>query len=93
MTHYTSPEKAGSLCSAKMIRSSYQDLADRNEFFVRFWAPSGHPDRRLVCISLIFLCIAWSKLDVQIVVAIQFGDPFKAWVEGSSPSALTKLTL
>jgi len=34
---------------------------------------------------------AWSKLDVQVVVSIWFGDPFKAWVAGSSPAALTIL--
>jgi len=30
---------------------------------------SGHPDRCLVGISLILSCRAWSKLDVQVVVA------------------------
>ena len=32
----------------------------------RFWAPSGHPDIGLVCISLILLRRVWSKLDVQV---------------------------
>ena len=54
-----------------------------------FRALSGHPDRCLVCISLILLCRAWSKLDVQVVVCDWLGDPFKAWVAGSSPAALT----
>jgi hypothetical protein len=54
-----------------------------------FRAPSGHPDRCLVGISLILLCRAWSKLDVQVVVCDWVGDPFKAWVAGSSPAALT----
>src|ERR1039458_6311858 len=54
-----------------------------------FRAPSGHPDRCLVGISLILLCRAWSKLDVQVVVCNWVGDPFKAWVAGSSPAALT----
>jgi hypothetical protein len=53
-------------------------------------APSGHPDRCLVGISLILLCRAWSKLDVQVVVCNWVGDPFKAWVAGSNPAALTK---
>ena len=53
-----------------------------------FRAPSGHPDRCLVGISLILLCRAWSKLDAQVVVEIKFGDPFKAWVDGSSADAL-----
>jgi hypothetical protein len=52
---------------------------------------SGHPDRCLVGISLILLCRAWSKLDVQIVVCNCVGDPFKAWVAGSSPAALTSV--
>ena len=52
-------------------------------------APSGHPERCLVCISLILLSRAWSKLDVQVIVCNWFGDPFKAWVAGSSPAALT----
>ena len=52
-------------------------------------APSGHPDRCLVGISLILLCRAWSKLDVQVVVCNWVGDPFKAWVAGSNPAALT----
>jgi hypothetical protein len=54
------------------------------------WAPSGHPDRCLVCIILILRCRAWSKLDVQVVVCNWVGDPFKAWVAGSNPAALTK---
>ncbi len=56
-----------------------------------FRAPSGHPDRCLVGISLILLCRAWSKLDVQVVVCVWVGDPFKAWVAGSSPAALTRV--
>ena len=56
-----------------------------------FQAPSGHPDRCLVGISLILLCRAWSKLGVQVVVCNWFGDPFKAWVAGSSPAALTTI--
>jgi len=39
---------------------------------------------------LILLCRAWSKLDVQVVVCNWVGDPFKAWVAGSNPAALTK---
>jgi hypothetical protein len=57
---------------------------------------SGHPDRCLVGISLILLCRAWSKLDVQVVVCNWVGDPFKAWVfrffldlPGTQPSAPT----
>ncbi len=57
-----------------------------------FRAPSGHPERCLVCISLILLCRAWSKLDVQVLVCNWVGDPFKAWVAGSSPAALTKIS-
>jgi hypothetical protein len=34
--------------------------------------------------------LAASKLDVQVVVETKFGDPFKAWVAGSSPAALTR---
>jgi hypothetical protein len=41
----------------------------------RFRAPSGHLDRCLVCISLILLCRAWSKLGVQVVVCNWVGDP------------------
>ena len=52
-------------------------------------APSGHPDGCPVRICLILLCRAWSKLDVQVVVCNWVGDPFKAWVAGSSPAALT----
>lgn len=44
------------------------------------WAPSGHPERCLICISLILLRRAWSKLDVQVVVGIKLGDPTKVWV-------------
>jgi len=44
-------------------------------------APSGHPDRCLVCISLILLCRAWSKLGVQVAISNWVGDPFKAWVD------------
>jgi hypothetical protein len=40
---------------------------------------------------MILLRRAWSKLDVQVVVSIWFGDPFKAWVAGSNPAALTRL--
>jgi hypothetical protein len=40
-------------------------LSDRG-----FWAPSGHQGRCLVGISLIFLCRAWSKLDVQVLFVI-----------------------
>ena len=29
---------------------------------------SGHPDRCLIRISLILLCRAWTKLDVQVIV-------------------------
>jgi hypothetical protein len=54
-------------------------------------APFGHPDRCLVGISLILLCPAWSKLDVQVVVCDWLGNPFKAWVAGSSPAALTSI--
>ena len=57
---------------------------------------SGHPPGTqtdvllgLVGISLILLCRAWSKLDVQVVVCNWVGDPFKTWVAGSSPAALT----
>jgi hypothetical protein len=32
-----------------------------------------------------------SKLDVQVVVCCWFGGPFKAWVAGSSPAALTMI--
>ena len=63
--------------------------------FVReagFQAPFGHPDRCLVGISLILLCPAWSKLDVQVIVCNSLGDPFKAWVAGSIPAALTTST-
>jgi len=42
-----------------------------------------------VGISLILLCRAWSKLDVQVIVCNCVGDPFKAWVAGSIPAALT----
>jgi tetratricopeptide (TPR) repeat protein len=37
---------------------------------IRFWAPSDHRDRSLVCISLILRCHAWSKLDAQVIVYI-----------------------
>src|SRR4029077_13171961 len=53
-------------------------------------APSGHPDGCLVRICLILLCRAWRKLDVQVVVCDWVGAPFKAWVAGSNPAALTK---
>jgi len=43
-------------------------------------APSGHPDQCLACISLNLLRRAWSKLVVQVVVSVYFGDPSKAWV-------------
>ena len=43
-------------------------------------APSGHPDRCLVRISLILFCRVWSKLDAQVVVCVKVGDPSKAWV-------------
>jgi len=33
---------------------------------------------------MILLRRAWSKLDVQVVVSIWFGDPFKEWVEDLS---------
>ena len=56
---------------------------------VALWAPSGHPGRCLIRISLILLRREWSKLDVQVVVCNWVGDPFKAWVAGSSPAALT----
>jgi hypothetical protein len=46
-------------------------------------------ERCLVGISLILLCRAWSKLDVQVVVRNWVCDPFKAWVAGSNPAALT----
>ena len=56
---------------------------------VALWAPSGHPGRCLIRISLILLRREWSKLDVQVVVCNWVGDPFKAWVAGSNPAALT----
>jgi hypothetical protein len=56
---------------------------------VALWAPSGHPGRCLIRISLTLLRREWSKLDVQVVVSNWVGDPFKAWVAGSSPAALT----
>jgi hypothetical protein len=71
-----------------------KDPASRSDIVreAGFRAPSGHPDRCLVGISLILLCHAWSKLDVQVVVCNCVGDPFKAWVAGSSPAALTKIS-
>ena len=68
-----------------------EDPANRSDTVreAGFRAPSGHPDRCLVGISLILLCRAWNKLDVQVVVCNCVGDPFKAWVAGSSPAALT----
>jgi len=41
---------------------------------------------------MILLRRAWSKLDVQVVVCNSVGDPFKAWVAGSNPAALTKIS-
>jgi hypothetical protein len=57
---------------------------------VALWAPSGHPGRCLIRISLTLLRREWSKLDVQVVVSNWVGDRFKAWVAGSNPAALTK---
>jgi hypothetical protein len=77
--------------STKWFLRATKDAANRRDIVrdVGFRAPSGHPDRCLVGISLILLCRAWSKLDVQAVVCNWIGDPFKAWVAGSSPAALT----
>src|SRR5260370_13390845 len=79
--------------SAKLILRVTKDPVNRSEIVreAGFRAPSGHPDRCLVGISLILFCRAWSKLDVQVVVCNCVGDPFKAWVAGSNPAALTNL--
>jgi hypothetical protein len=65
-----------------MARRGGRHPADRSDIVgeAGFRAPSGHPDRRLVSISLILLCRAWSELDAHVVVCNCVGDPFKAWV-------------
>ena len=65
-------------------RSCFNSWTDRR-------APSGHPDDCPVRICLILLKRVWSKLDVHVIVCEYVGAPFKAWVAGSSPAALTKL--
>src|SRR5271155_4046781 len=81
--------------SAKRILRVTLGTANRSDILreAGFRAPSGHPERCLVCISLILLCRAWSKLDVQVVACNWVGDPFKAWVEGSNPAALTRYSI
>ena len=76
----------------EMILRVTKDPINRSDIVreAGFRAPSGHPDRCLVGISLILLCRAWSKLDVQVVVCNWVDDPFKAWVAGSNPAALTR---
>ena len=68
-------------CLGKFHQASRRGCIQQNRSdIVReagFLAPSGHPDRCLVGISLILLCRAWSKLDVQVVVCNRVGDPFK----------------
>jgi len=89
------PKKPDAAWFGEMILSRTKDPANRRDLVreAGFRAPSGHPDRCLVGISLILLRRAWSKLDVQVVVGNCVGDPFKAWVAGSSPAALTKISM
>src|ERR1700691_2169022 len=58
----------GKLTSALMDSSTGSSRSKSVVCDTGFWAPSGHPDQCHVCISLILLCRAWSKLDVQVIV-------------------------
>src|SRR5258708_40145151 len=58
---------------------------------IGFRTPFGHPHNCVPRISLILWMRAWSKLGVQVIIYEWFSDPFKAWVAGSSPAALTIL--